>query len=54
MAFDFIVNTPRKEYKNTFLQNVFLSIHFDKIDQTSVSCNFNENWENIFERLLTI
>lgn len=45
MAFDFIVNTPRKEYKNTFLQNVFLSIHFDKIDQTSVSCNFNENWE---------
>ena len=45
MAFDFIVNTPRKEYKNTFLQSVFLSIHFDKIDQTSVSCNFNENWE---------
>lgn len=45
MAFDFIVNTPRKEYKNTFLQNVFLSIYFDKIDQTSVSSNFNDNWE---------
>lgn len=45
MAFDFIVNTPRKEYKNTFLQNVFLSIYFDKIDQARVSNDFNENWE---------
>lgn len=46
MAFDFIKNRPKKEYKNTFLQNIFLSIHFDKIDRNNISSDFAEKWKN--------
>lgn len=45
MAFEFIAHTPRKVYKNTFLQNVFISVRFDKINRNSIPNDFYEKWD---------